>query len=101
MTRRCEASITVVKKLNAPSGGRFNLRIDGEIAGTGGNVGNKGNTGSVAVTASPGGTTHQIDETAAGTTNVATYEKIDPLRLDEPAEREGQGGRPLALDRGP
>ena len=99
VTRRCEASITVVKELNAPSGGRFNLRIDGEIAGTGGNVGNKGNTGTVAVTASPGGTNHQIDETGAGTTNVATYERsIHCVWTNRPNEKGKEAGHSLSIE---
>ena len=91
-TRRCQASITVVKELHAPVGGRFNLLIDGEIAGTGANVGDGGTTGTVSVSAAPGGTTHRVDESGAGNTVLGRYEtsircvwrnRTTPDRLDE------------------
>ncbi len=91
-TRRCQASITVVKELHAPVGGRFNLLIDGEIAGTGANVGDGGTTGTVSVTAAPGSTSHRVDESGAGTTVLGRYEtsircrwlnRTTPDRVDE------------------
>jgi hypothetical protein len=51
-SRPCQGSITVTKRL-VPSGdpGRFNLEIDGQVAGGASAVGDGGTTGTIAVTA--------------------------------------------------
>jgi hypothetical protein len=63
-----------VDKACVPAGddGRFNLMIDGNVAGTGANVACGGTTG--AVTVSPGG--HKVGETGAGGTNLGQYRVI-------------------------
>jgi|GEM_PF-1454717 len=59
----------VVVTSQESDGGLFNLQIDGQTAGTGGNVGNGGTTGSIEVT--PG--THSVGETAGDNTDLADY----------------------------
>jgi hypothetical protein len=67
----CQASITVVKKLNpAGDAGRFDLEIDGRTAGTGANVGDGGTTGTVAVDTGE----HTVGESGASGTELANYD---------------------------
>jgi prealbumin domain-containing protein len=60
-----------VDKVCVPPGdnGRFNLTINGSVAGTGRDVGCRGTTGAVPVT--PG--THRVGETGAGGTRLTNY----------------------------
>ena len=104
VTPRCQGSITVVKQLNA-LGGRFDLRIDGEVAGTGASVPDPpskvGTTGSVAVTAAPAGTPHRVDEAAAGQTQFEKYEKSIRCVWDKPANHEevkNENGHSLSIN---
>jgi Prealbumin-like fold domain len=66
-------TLRVVKAcLPAGDHGRFNLTINGNVAGTGNNVGCGGTTGAVQV--SPG--THTVGETGASGTDVADYHHV-------------------------
>jgi uncharacterized repeat protein (TIGR01451 family) len=60
----------VVTSQNSDSG-LFNLQIDGQTAGTGGNVGNGGTTGAIEVT--PG--SHNLGEAAGTDTDLADYDQ--------------------------
>jgi uncharacterized repeat protein (TIGR01451 family) len=72
-SRRCQGSITVVKRLvPADDPGRFNLEIDGEVAGGAAAVGDGDTTGTIAVTADR----HTVSESAALGTSLADY-RID------------------------
>ena len=52
----CNATLRIDKTLDpANDPGRFNLEIDGSVAGSGANVGNQGTTGDVIVAALPAG----------------------------------------------
>jgi hypothetical protein len=66
----CQGSITIVKILH-PSGdpGRFNLLIDGSVAGGAAAVGDGGTSGTVAVTTGK----HTVSETAAQGTSLSAY----------------------------
>jgi uncharacterized protein DUF11/prealbumin domain-containing protein len=67
----CQASITVVKKLNPSNdSGRFNLEIDRKTAGTGAGVGDGGTTGTVAVDTGQ----RTVGESAASGTDLANYD---------------------------
>ncbi len=70
-SRRCAGSITVVKRL-VPSGdpGRFDLEIDGEVAGGAFAVGDGDTTGTIAVTADR----HTVGESGAPGTSLDDYE---------------------------
>lgn len=63
-----------VDKVCLPAGdrGRFNLTINGQVVGTGANVGCRGTTGPVQV--APG--THTVRETAAGGTHLSRYRVV-------------------------
>lgn len=63
-----------VNKVLVPSNdpGKFNLRIDGNTAGTGINVGNGGTTGAVTVASS----THTVSETAGTGTDLNDYTAV-------------------------
>ena len=66
---RCGGSITIMKILNPRSDpGRFNLEIDGEIAGDGASVRDGGDTGTVAVETGP----HKVGESGATNTDLRT-----------------------------
>jgi hypothetical protein len=67
---RDTGTITVRKVVNPTTDpGLFNLRIDGQTAGTGANVGHGGGTGTIVV---PTGT-HSVSETAGTNTSLANY----------------------------
>ncbi len=67
---RCGGSITIVKNLVPPNDpGRFNLKIDGEVAGDGAAVGDQGTTGTIEV--SPG--SHASASPERGGTSLADY----------------------------
>ena len=67
---RCQGSITVVKHLvPADDEGRFDLRIDGEVAGNASSVGDQGTTGTIAVTADR----HTVSETAVSPASLDDY----------------------------
>ena len=71
----CQGTLRIDKSLSpADDPGRFDLQIDGSVAGTGANVTNQGTTGDVAVVAVPSGTLHLVEETAAAGTNLSNYE---------------------------
>src|SRR5262249_17993394 len=64
---RCQASITVVKKLNPSNDdGRFALQIDGQTAGGASDVGDGGTTGTIAVDAGD----HTVGEAAVTGTDL-------------------------------
>lgn len=67
---RCQGSITVVKHLvPADDEGRFDLRIDGDVAGNASSVGDQGTTGTIAVTAER----HTVSETAVSPASLDDY----------------------------
>jgi uncharacterized repeat protein (TIGR01451 family) len=69
-SRRCEGSITVVKRLvPAADPGRFDLEIDGEVAGGAIGVGDGDTTGTIAVTADR----HTVGESGAAGTSLGDY----------------------------
>jgi uncharacterized repeat protein (TIGR01451 family) len=72
-SERCDppsASLRIDKELQPfTDPGRFDLQIDGVVAGTGGGVGHLGTTGDVAVTAGR----HRVGEEDAGGTSLADY----------------------------
>ncbi len=70
-SRRCEGSITVVKRLvPADDPGRFDLEIDGEVAGGAFGVGDGDTTGTIAVTADR----HTVGESGAAGTSLGDYQ---------------------------
>ena len=73
-TRIPPATTLRVDKVCVPRGdnGRFNLTINGSVAGTGRNVGCPGTTGAVPV--APG--THRVGETGAGGTRLNNYTTV-------------------------
>ena len=73
ITNTKKATLTVNKVCVPTSdGGKFNLRIDGSVAGTGGDVACGGTTGAVTVTA----TSHTVSETAGTGTNLNAYSTV-------------------------
>jgi uncharacterized protein DUF11/prealbumin domain-containing protein len=67
---RCQGSITVVKDLvPADDEGRFDLRIDGDVAGNASAVGDQGTTGTIAVTADR----HTVSETEVSPTSLDDF----------------------------
>lgn len=69
--KRCQASVTIVKKLNpSDDDGRFALQIDGKTAGGAEAVGDGGTTGTIAVDAGD----HTVGEVAAPGTDLADYD---------------------------
>jgi hypothetical protein len=86
---KCQASITVVKRLvPADDPGRFDLKIDGEIAGTGAAVGNDGTTGTIAVDA---GRARTVSESAAAGTSLDDYVVEINCRDDGGTRQLGSG----------
>ena len=72
---QCQGTLRIDKALSpADDPGRFDLQIDGSVAGTGANVTNNGTTGDVAVVATPSGTNHLVQETAAAGTTLSNYQ---------------------------
>ena len=96
-TRRCLGTLTVVKRVNPAGDGRFNLRIDGEVAGTGALVGDNGTTGTVDVAATPAGTSHTIDETAGPGTRLDRYDTSTVCRDDAGVIGENPDGAELTV----
>jgi uncharacterized repeat protein (TIGR01451 family) len=96
-TRRCLGTLTVVKRLNPAGDGRFNLRIDGKVAGTGLLVGDNGTTGTVEVAATPAGTSHTIDETAGPRTRLDRYDTSTVCRGDAGVIGENRDGAELTV----
>ena len=71
----CQGTLRIDKSLSPASDqGRFDLMIDGSVAGTGADVTNNGTTGDVAVVATPTGTNHLVQETAAAGTTLSNYQ---------------------------
>ena len=71
-TRKATGRSTLtLRKVIVPSSdqGKFNLLIDGSIAGTGANVGHNGNTGPVTVNSG----LHSVSETAGTSSNLGNY----------------------------
>jgi uncharacterized repeat protein (TIGR01451 family) len=69
-SRRCQGSITVVKRLvPADDPGRFDLELDGEVAGGAAAVGDGDTTGTIAVTAER----HTVSESGAAGTSLDDY----------------------------
>ena len=69
-SKPCEGTITIFKVLNpSTDSGRFNLKIDGDIAGGASSVGDGGTTGTIAV----GAGQHTVGESAASGTSLADY----------------------------
>jgi uncharacterized repeat protein (TIGR01451 family) len=67
---RCQGSITIVKRLvPADDPGRFDLEIDGEVAGGAAAVGDGDTTGTIAVSADR----HTVGESAAPGTSLGDY----------------------------
>jgi len=67
---RCQGSITVVKHIvPADDKGRFDLKINGQVEGTGAAVGDQGTTGTIPVDAG----THTVSESEALGTSLADY----------------------------
>ena len=84
-SNRCAGSITVVKKLvPADDAGRFNLKVDGVVAGDGGAVGDGGTTGTIALDSG----THTVGESAAQGTSLADY-YVDILCRDDGGSSAG------------
>ena len=96
-TRPCLGTLTIVKRLNPAGDGRFNLRIDGEVAGTGALVGDNGTTGTVEVAATPAGTSHTIDETAGPGTTLDRYDTSTVCRDDAGVIGENPDGAVLTV----
>ena len=68
--RREQGTLTVNDVLNPGSDpGRFDLNIDGSVAGTGADVGDNGTTGSIVVDAG----SHPVGASGAGSTDMADY----------------------------
>ncbi len=68
-----QGQLKVNKVLNPSTDpGKFNLRIDGNTAGTGANVGNGGTTGTVVRAAGP----HTVSETAGTGTSLSNYTSV-------------------------
>ncbi len=67
----CQGSITIIKVLNpATDAGRFNLEVDGAIAGGAAKVGNGGTTGTIAVDSGQ----RTVGESAAAGTDLSDYD---------------------------
>ena len=72
---QCQGTLRIDKALSpADDPGRFDLRIDGSVAGTGADVTNNGTTGDVAVVATPSGTNHLVQEIAVPGTTLSNYQ---------------------------
>jgi hypothetical protein len=68
---RCRGSITVVKELvPADDRGRFNLEIDGVVAGSGAAVGDAGTTDTIPVTAD----VHRVSEAGLRGTSLSDFD---------------------------
>ena len=79
----CAATIRIDKALEPTNDlGRFNLEIDGSVAGSGAHVGHQGTTGDVVVTALPPGSLHTVGERAVGNTNADDYATTIVCRAD-------------------
>lgn len=71
----CNATLRIDKTLEpSDDAGRWDLEIDGSVAGSGANVGNQGTTGDVLVTAQPSGSVHTVGERALAGTSPANYD---------------------------
>jgi uncharacterized repeat protein (TIGR01451 family) len=89
---RCQGSITVVKRLvPADDPGRFDLEIDGEVAGGAIGVGDGDTTGTIAVTADR----HTVGESGAEGTSLGDY------RVEIVCRRGGGDGAIVAGASGP
>jgi uncharacterized repeat protein (TIGR01451 family) len=84
------ATLRVDKLLQPPNDpGRFDLQVDGVVAGTGRGVGHLGTTGDVVVTAGR----HRVGEVGAGGTSLADYDTTIACRGDR-----GRGPVTSAVD---
>ena len=87
---RCPGSITVVKHLvPADDPGRFDLKIDGQVRGTGAAVGDQGTTGTIS---GPAGT-HTVSESAASGTSLDDYTIDTVCRNDGPPSSPARTAR--------
>jgi uncharacterized repeat protein (TIGR01451 family) len=93
-SERCEprpASLRIDKSLRPfADPGRFDLQIDGVVAGTGRGVGHLGTTGDIAVNAGR----HRVGEEGAGETSLADYDTTIVCRGDRgrgPVTSGGEG----------
>ena len=85
-SKRCQASITIVKKLNpSDDEGRFALQIDGNTVGGAEAVGDGGTTGTIAVDSGQ----HTVGEAAASGTDLANYEIEIVCRSDDQVVAQG------------
>jgi len=85
---RCQGSITVFKHLvPADDTGRFDLKIDGQVEGTGAAVGDQGTTGTIAVDAGP----HTVSESGAAGTSLADYTIETVCRDDDTVVASSSG----------
>jgi uncharacterized repeat protein (TIGR01451 family) len=85
----CPASLRIDKTLEpSDDPGRWDLEIDGTVAGSGANVGNQGTTGDVAVAALPSGSVHTVGERALAGTNPDNYDTTIVCRGDRGAGPE-------------
>jgi uncharacterized repeat protein (TIGR01451 family) len=87
----CAATLRIDKVLEpADDRGRWNLEIDGSVAGSGANVGNQGTTGDVTVATLPAGSEHTVGERALPGPRSANY--------DTTIVCHGEGGAGQVLD---
>ena len=94
----CQGTLRIDKSLSpADDPARFDLQIDGSVAGTGANVTNQGTTGDVAVVAVPSGTLHLVEETAAAGTNLSNYETTIVCRQGGGPDRSSPAAPALRL----
>jgi uncharacterized repeat protein (TIGR01451 family) len=85
----CTATLRVDKALEPPNdNGRFSLEINGNVAGSGGNVGHQGTTGDVIVAALPAGTLHTVAERPRPGTNADDYDTTIVCRTEHGAGTE-------------
>lgn len=95
-SKECKGSISVVKRLEpATDPGRFNLKIDGVVKAE--NVGHDGTTGTIAVAATPKGTSHEVSESAFGDTSLDNYTKTIDCREDDGTVVASGDGPSLAV----
>ena len=86
----CQGSITTVKVLNpATDPGRFNLEIDGAVAGGAVKVGDGGTTGTIAVDSGQ----HTVGESAAAGTDLADYDIQITCSSSTGVAAEGNGAK--------
>jgi hypothetical protein len=87
-SEHCRASIAVVKVLNPASDpGRFNLEIDGAVAGGAAAVGDGGTTGTIAVDAGQ----HVVGESAVQGTDLSDYDAQISCASGKDVVAEGSG----------